>query len=445
MGNRHPLTLAEKERIYTGKLNGETLASLAQEVRCARETARKWWRQGRQRGLEGLRQRRRGRRASGALSQFDPRVAEQAEGYKRAHPGWGADRVRIALREDPALAGLALPHRSRLAAFFQARCPECVALYRHRPPRPPQGVPVTQVHALWQMDAQEGIRLANGETAIICNLRDPYGAAPIASRAFTGRRTTRPRKLTVEEFRQVLREAFTEWHTLPDRVGSDNELRLIGNPSSDFPSRLTLYLAGLGIQHSFIRPGTPTDHAQVERGHRTLDNLALNPDALQDVEHLQAALDRERRVYLLEFPCRASDCAGRPPLVAHPELLRPRRYYAPDLEPVLFSLERVFAYLATFTFERTVSHSGCVALTGQVSIGRQFARQLPDRRVWVRCDPTSREWVVYAKPEHPQDERIELVRRPIKNLDFAALTGLDPALPLPAQPVQLELPFPVPV
>jgi len=443
MGNRLPLNQIEKERIYSEKLKGQTLVELARELNCAWETARKWWRQGRKTGLEGLQTKGNGRRATGILSQFDPRVAEKAESYKRQHRGWGADRVRIELGKDPALQGLEIPKRSRLAIFFKVRCPDCVAQHHSRPKFPARELQAQAVHEIWYLDNQEGIALTNGETAIICNIRDPYGAAPIASQAFFGKVTTRPRKLTVAEYRQVLRIGFTEWHTLPDRVSTDNELRLIGNPSSDFPGLLTLYLVGLGIQHVFIRPGRPTDHAQVERGHRTLDNLVLDEDALQDREHLQQALDRERRVYLLEFPCHASDCNGRPPLVAHPELLHPRREYHPDLEPLLFSMQRVYDYLATFTFERKVSNGACVALAHQVSIGRKLARQLKQRVVWVRCDPMTHEWVIYQKPAHPQDTLVELTRRPIKYLDYFTITGLDPNLPLPTRPIQLSLPFPI--
>jgi transposase-like protein len=445
MGNRKPLSQAEKERVYQGKMNGATLAELAKEMNCSRETVRKWWRKGRKRGEEGLRTGRMGRKAVGILSQFDERVAQQAAEYKRNHHGWGADRVLIELRKAPELQGLKLPQRSRLAAFFKARCPDCLAQHQPRPPSPRSLIKAQAVHEVWQMDNQEEIALSNGEMAVICNIRDPYGAAPIASQAFSspGKGSRRSRKLTVAEFRQVLRTAFTEWQTLPDSVWTDNELRLIGNPSSDFPGLLTLYLVGLGIRHIFIRPATPTDHAQIERNHRTFDNLALNEEALQDREHLQQALDHERQVYLLEFPCHASDCRGRPPLVAHPELLHPRRVYHLQEEPLLFSMERVFQYLATFTFQRKVSDTACVALAHQVSIGRKLARTLKDRVVWIRCDPMTREWVIYQRPATPQDQPVELTRRPITHLTYEIITGLDPNLPLPVQPVQLPLPFPV--
>ena len=93
MSNREALTQTEKEHVFYGKLQGRTLLELAAELDCSVATTRKWWREGRDRGLEGLRASRRGRGKSGLLSRFDPRVAEKAEAHKRAHPRWGADRV----------------------------------------------------------------------------------------------------------------------------------------------------------------------------------------------------------------------------------------------------------------------------------------------------------------------------------------------------------------
>lgn len=63
MATRPPLTAAEKECIYRGKLCGETVACLAQSVGCARSTARKWWRYGREQGARTLASSRRGRPA----------------------------------------------------------------------------------------------------------------------------------------------------------------------------------------------------------------------------------------------------------------------------------------------------------------------------------------------------------------------------------------------
>lgn len=124
MSQRCALTQTEKERIYWGKQQGQTLPELATEIGCSVGCARKWWRVGRDHGLVGLQAARRGRGQIGFLSQFDPRVAEAALLHKRAHPRWGADRVLLELKNEPTLQDLRLPQRSCLAAFFKARCPE---------------------------------------------------------------------------------------------------------------------------------------------------------------------------------------------------------------------------------------------------------------------------------------------------------------------------------
>lgn len=85
------LTQAQKERVFTGKLAGRTLAELAEEIGCSESCARKWWRKGRDGGLAGLRAPRRGRGKAGSLSQFDPGVAQKALEHKRSHVKWGAN------------------------------------------------------------------------------------------------------------------------------------------------------------------------------------------------------------------------------------------------------------------------------------------------------------------------------------------------------------------
>jgi len=437
MSSCSPLSQAQKERIYRGKLAGRTLAELAGEVGCSIHCARKWWRVGRDQGLAGLQQSRRGRQQSGGvLSRFAPRVAEIAEALKRGHPGWGAKRVRIALQQEAELHGLPLPGPSRLAAFFKARCPDCVAARKARKPPAPALPLAAAAHEVWQLDSQEGIRLANGTIATICNIRDPVGAAMIASRAFSVQTERHWRKLEWTEVREVLRHGFTEWHTLPNEVRTDNELGLAGGPNDPFPGKLTLWLVGLGVAHRFIRPGCPTDQPQIERNHRTLNGLVFSAEALADQEHLQQTLDRERQVYNTAYPAQASDCAGRPPLTAHPELLEPRRYYEPRLELALFNLQRVYDYLGSFTFKRTVNASAQVSLGRMLySLGKPLIREKALTTVLARLDPHHAEWVFYTEAEE------ELVRRPLKELDVQTLTDLEPTNFQDTPAVQLSLPF----
>ncbi len=432
MGTRTPLTVSEKEEIYHGKLAGQTLRALAAQVRCSAACVRKWWRVGREHGLTGLRTPRRTRATSGLLSRFAPNVAVRALYYKRLHPGWGAKRVRLELQADPLLEGCRLPTASRLAFFFKRSCPDCVAGRQKAKPalRP---LRATAVHELWQLDSQEGIALDHQLRATLCNVRDPVGAAMIASQGFEVTTPKRWRKLTFPELRSVLRTAFTEWGTLPDGVQTDNELRLAGDPNEQFPSDLTLWLAGLGIVHRFIRPGHPRDQAQIERNHRTLDGLVLNASARQDVSHLQAALARERTLYNQASGCLASDCAGQPPLRAHPELLRPRRPYRPEWELVLFDLARVQLYLTRLALERKVSLVGQVQLGGvRYALGRTHA----GKTLQIQFDAQTAQWVFREAQGN------EVARHALQGLGVAYLTGLDPTrIPPPTTPVQLTLPF----
>ena len=431
MGSHVPLTNAEKEAIVQAKAQGRTLAAIAADLRCSVACVRKWWRWQQAHGRVGLRAPRRGRGPGGLLSQFDARVRQRALELKQRHPGWGADRVLIELKQDKRLRHLRRPSRSQLSSFFKAACPECVQPYRPAPAQAPPPPQVTGVHEQWQLDCQEAIRLRNRQVATICNVRDPVGAAMIASQAFQVTTARHWRKLTWQEVRQVLRSAFCEWKTLPDSIQTDNELCLAGAPTDPFPSRLTLWLMGLGIKHRFIRPGQPTDQPHIERNHRTLDGLALDAQAPANRAQLQRRLDAERVVYNHDFPARASDCAGRPPLLAHPELLCPRRPYQVEWELALFEIQRVYAYLATFVFNRKVNSGGQISL-GRVlySLGRKFAGQC----VTVRFDPARQEWVSTTTSED------EVIRRPLLSLGIQELTGLDPVAQRHMPPVQLAFP-----
>lgn len=427
-----PLTTAEKERIYAEKLRGRSLPAIAAALGCSLAATRKWWRFARDHGREALREPRPGRGASGVLSHCAPKVKEQALTLKRTHPSWGPDRILGELRSDPTLASLHLPSRSRLAVLFHTACPELVAPRRPAPTPAARPPTPTAVHECWQLDCQEAIALVEGHRASICTIRDPVGAAILASKAFDVTGTQRGRRLSWQEVQSVIRSACSEWETLPDAIQTDREANLAGAPTDPYPSHLTLWLAGLGVAHHFIRPHTPTDQPQIERTHRTLDGFVGLPDDTLDLCALQQRLDREREQHNHWLPSRASDCAGRPPLIAHPALLQPRRRYRVEWERVLFNDQRVYEYLASIPLRRLVSSVGQIQIGEQVhSVGRAFAGQ----SVAVVCDVASRSWRVSLA------DGMVIKRLPIQGLDVTSLTGIPetPEVDLPL--IQLTLPL----
>jgi hypothetical protein len=427
-----PLTTAEKERIYADKLRGHSLPAIAAAIGCSPATVRKWWRLARDHGRSALHQPRRGRSASSILSGFAPCVKTQALNLKRDHPTWGADRVLAELRSDLALADLRLPSRSRLAVLFHSLCPEFVAPRRPAPAPPAKPPQPSAVHECWQLDCQEAIPLAASHRASICTIREPVGAAILASQAFDVTGGDRGRRLSWEEVRGVIRSAAAEWETLPDAIQTDHEAGLAGAPTDPYPSHLTLWLVGLGVVHQFIRPHTPTDQPQIERTHRTLDGFVGLPDRSLDLAALQQRLDRERAQHNQFLPSRASDCAGRPPLVAHPALLQPRRRYRVEWERALFDEQRVYAYLATIPLKRRVSSVGQIQIGAYVhSVGRAVAGQ----NVAVVCDAAIHTWVVSLA------DGTVIKHLPLQGVDITSLTGIPATPEVELPPIQLTLPL----
>jgi hypothetical protein len=226
-----------------------------------------------------------------------------------------------------------------------------------------------------------------------------------------------PKPVTLEQVRSGLRSCFARWGTMPDQIQTDGESVLTGHPMQPFPSIFTLWLKGLGIDHLVIRPGRPTDNAEVERCHRTVNDYAIVGNEQADLVQLQEILDQAVYELTYELSSRARGCAGLPPIVAHPELLQPRRPFQPHHELALFDLNRVDAYLATFTWQRTVGKTGQIEIgRHRYSVGRSYAR----RQVLVRFNPALRHFVFYDI----DDPQVEIRRRPAKGLDVIDITGL---------------------
>jgi transposase InsO family protein len=428
MSNRRPLTVAERETIYDGKLSGERLIDLARECQCSYSCARKWWRVGRKHGRDALRQQRQ-LPASGALSRFEPIVAERALYWKRLHSKRGATRILADMEKDSRLESVRLPKKSALAAFFREVCPELLQQRKSRskpPPRP------THVHALWEVDSKENIRLADGTIATALDVREPLACCFLGSFAHEVQTEKAWRKLDLREIQADLRLVFAEFG-LPVAIQTDRE-SVYGKPPEDiFPTLFTSWLVGLGITHQFIRPGQSTDQAHVERGHKTLFDWIEEPQPLANLVTLQSALDEARFMHNCVLPSQAGDCQGRPPQEVHPEVKIPLRPYSPDAELALFDLRRVDQFLSRFAWPHKVSQAGQTKVGSHLYyIGVTYAGQVVD----VRFVPKDRHLTFHnAKNGHL------LRRQPIKALTVATITGLEVPPPPTGEPTQLSFPW----
>jgi hypothetical protein len=428
MSNRSPLTVSERQAIHDGKLGSERLSDLAQEHHCSVSCARKWWRVGRTQGRDAL-GRSRHCAATGALSRFEPIVAERALYWKRLHPKRGASRILADMADDPVLRGVRLPRPSALALFFHEKCPELLQRRERKLPVPPRS---THVHALWEVDGKEYIRLADGTIATVLDVREPLACCFLGSFAHAVQTEKAWRKLDLHEIQADLRQVFSEFG-LPRAIQTDRESVYGKPPEEQFPTRFTLWLVGLGITHQFKRKKQVTDQAHVERGHKTLFDWIEEPQPLADLVVLQAALDKARTMHNCVLPSQAGDCNGCPPMAVHPEVKVPLRPYASEAELALFDLKRVDDFLARYTWPHRVSQVGQVTVGPHAyCVGSAYAR----KTVNVRFDPRDRCLTFHdVKDDH-------LIRRqPIEDLTVATITGVETLPPATGQPIQLSFPW----
>jgi transposase InsO family protein len=356
------------------------------------------------------------RTSPGLLTRFDARVRYVILRLKLAHKRWGPNRILYHLQKRPSLTGLKLPSEAQIGRYLHQwkrfrQAPKPIQAKAR--PQPPD-----HVNQRWQVDFKTGIPLKNGTLVNLHTVVDPYARTVMGAYLYpAGKVGHAPLGIHAPEVQQTLRHCFANWHTLPEEIQTDHEKCIAAQRRyNDFPTHFTLWLVGLGIQHRFIRPGKPTDNAEVERQHRTLSDYTLVGNEHLDRLQLQAVIDDAVYELNYELPSRAKGCGGSPPIQVHPELLDPDRLFFPELEQAFFDLDRVDDHLATLSWTRTVSKVGVVELgTQRYSLGRKYTRQ----EVLIRFDPADRHFVFY----YPNNPEVELRRCLAKGLDTDRFLG----------------------
>lgn len=408
-------TPQQRAAFYARHQDDESYAEIASSEGVSKECVRYWCRRQRDGGPVETTPHGRPR---GLLQSFSSLVRYVILRLRLEHPRRGPDRIHKRLQKRPSLKGLPLPSVPSIGRYLH-QWPRF-----RRPPKPPRRhverpQAPTAVHQCWQVDFKMGIPLPQGTAVNLCSGRDPVGEAGIGAFIhLAGPVGQKPQPVAFPALRGDLRKCFTKWRTLPDEVQTDNEAVFVGQPQDPGPSLFTLWLKGLDVNHRVIRPGRPTDNAEEERFQRTLYDYVIAGQEKAGPEGLQVLLDQGLDELNYELGSRAAGCHGQPPVVAHPELLIPRRLYKPEWELALFDLKRVDAYLATFTLSRKVGKTGQITIGAwktRYSVGRAYAGQT----VQVKFDPQDRHFVFYDAAGQ------EIKRRPAKGLSVEDITGLE--------------------
>lgn len=418
-------TIQQRQEMAQLSAQGQTCQAIAVQMGVSFWTARKWIRQAKRGGLAALVSVF-GRPAMGSLSEFDPLVRYVVLRLKRQHPTWGAAYIVKKMSERPSLKDKTLPEATTVWRYWRSFGDR---LWPKRRPAEAQWPAAGVVHGVWQMDAKESVPVAGVGVITINQARDEFGRATVMHRIHPAERPEQQIvKLTTAQVQQDCRIAFNAWG-LPDAIQTDRASLFVADDPTPFPTALRLWWLGLGIEHRLIPPHTPKRNGSVERSHRTLDERTLSGQPFNGADHLQRQVDADWHELNAECPSRAKGCHGQPPLVAHPELLIPRRPYCPEGEVDLFDLQRVDQYLAAQTWTRTVSQVGQVSLGGyRYGLGIAWAGQT----LSISFEAQPRQFVfTQVRPETKRGQpppELSPIRLPAQGLTIQDLTGLPTAL-----------------
>lgn len=421
MPARQATSIAQRREMLRLVEEGNTYAEVAKQVGVTIWTARKWIRRGKKVGKENLASRY-GRPATGHLADYDPLIRYLALRLKRQHPKWGAEYVLKKLGENRRLRGRNLPSATTIWRYW---CSFGNRLYAKRDPSKSEIKPSEIPHGVWQMDAKESMQIPGVGLVSFNQARDEYGRVTVMHRVHAEpERARQLARLTSESAFQDCRIAFSQWG-MPEAIQTDRDTIYVDSGQSPFPNRIVLWWVGLGIEHRLIPRRTPKRNGTVERSHRTLKERTLENQAFASAAELQKRVDADWHELNHECPSRARGCNGKPPLVAHPELLNPERPYRPEWELTLFDLKRVDEYLAEFTWYRTTTSVGQLRMRKvRYSLGYAWAHQ----DVSVIFDPEKRQFVftqIRSKTRTGKSQpKLEPVRRDVKNLSIEDITGL---------------------
>jgi transposase InsO family protein len=255
-------------------------------------------------------------------------VVERIRAARRAHPSWGAGKLRCWLqRQAPEMAW---PCRDTIHEVLR-RSGLVRQRIRRRPSlHPPVHLTVpAQPNDLWTADYKGEFRTGDGELCYPFTLRD--GATRYVLRCSA--LPTHTRGVTHAEFVAAFRQ-----FGLPARIRTDNGSPF-GAPGLGRLSRLALWWLRLGIMPERITPGRPEQNGSHEQFHAVLKRETTRPPASS-----RAVQQRRFTRFVTEYNEQRPHAAlcGAPPATryvgsprCYPEMLPPLEY------PTLWEVRRV--------------------------------------------------------------------------------------------------------
>ena len=328
------------------------LSALCAQFGISRPTGYKWLARFQEEGVAGLTERSRRPRQSPAHTALP--VEQRIVELRRQHPVWGGRKLRARLQTlDPQIPW---PSASTMTAVVQRHGLQAEGSAAPSADRPVQRFTHPAPNDLWQMDFKGHLPVASrsGRCHPLTVLDDHSRFALSLLACPNEQHATVHAALTI----------LFRTYGLPRRLLCDNGAPW-GSAGGPTPwTRLSVWLARLGISVRHGRPRHPQTQGKEERFHRTLraEALAQSPQPLRDLAHAQAVFDTWRHSYNHERPHEALG------------LTVPARHYAPSPRPFPETLPPL-EYDASWPV-RKVQQEGWISWLGHpYHVGKAFVGQ----------------------------------------------------------------------
>lgn len=303
----------------------------------------------------------RGRPKKGSLSTYPKKLRTLIGKLRSQNEGWGGISILIEL-ESYGYSIDALPSETAINRYLKDQGFIPVKIPKGSIPSGNCISPVKRFHDLWEMDAQGTVSVKGLGYVSMINIKDTK--SKVYCMAFPTQVKGKMSQPKTAHYFWTLRLAFEEFG-LPKAIQVDRDSVFIDNTSgSPFPSKLHLFLIGLGVQLCFIDVSPPAKQAMVERSHQTLHGQVTKGQYYKTWLTLFKTTNKRRKVLNEKYPSRS--LGKKAPLQLYPKAKYSGRFYSIEKEAELFDLKRVYKYLAKCCWYRKVSKAKTVSLNAKV-------------------------------------------------------------------------------
>ena len=276
------------------------------------------------------------------MSTYPEKLRKLISKIRSLQEGWGAITILLELQLEHGYTKTELPGEAAVNRYLKEQGFIADKIPKGSIPSGNCITPAKRFHDLWEMDAQGTILVKGLGPVSMINIKEAKSKAYcMAFPAQTNGKMSQPKTI---DYYWALRLAFEEFG-LPRAIQVDKDSVFIDNTSSSpFPSKLQLFLIGLGIQLCFIEVPPPAKQSMVERSHQTLHGQVTKGQEYKTWLAIFKKTNKRRKVMNENYPSRS--LGKKAPLELYPKAKHSGRFYSIEQEEQLLDLKRIYSYLA---------------------------------------------------------------------------------------------------